>query len=173
MLKALQASLGSLPLLAEDLGFITPEVVELRRAFHLPGIKILQFGLEAGPESLDLPHNYETVTAAYTGTHDNDTSRGWYDRADDTTRHFARRYLTADDREIVPAMVRALRSSVAAWTIVPMQDVLQLGSEARMNRPGQAEGSWTWRMTGEQWKRAPAGWLEDLSRVYGRSGLDR
>ena len=173
LLKALQASLGSLPLLAEDLGFITPEVVELRRAFHLPGIKILQFGLEAGPESLDLPHNYETVTAAYTGTHDNDTSRGWYDRADDTTRHFARRYLTADDREIVPAMVRALWSSVAAWTIVPMQDVLQLGSEARMNRPGQAEGSWTWRMTGEQWKRAPAGWLEDLSRVYGRSGLDR
>jgi len=170
LLETLRISLGGLPLLAEDLGVITPEVVELRRAFGLPGMRIFQFGLEGGPESLDLPHNYESLTAAYTGTHDNDTSRGWYGGADEATRHFARRYLTADDSEIVLAMVRALWSSGAEWSIVPMQDVLQLGSEARMNRPGHAEGNWRWRMTGEQWKRAPTGWLEDLSRTYGRSG---
>ena len=169
LLGTLRTALGDLPLLAEDLGVITPEVVELRRAFGLPGMRILQFGLEGGPQSLDLPHNYEPLTAAYTGTHDNDTSRGWYEVADEATRHFARRYLASDEGEIVPAMVRALWSSVAGWTIVPMQDVLQLGSEARMNRPGQAEGNWRWRMTGEQWKRAPTSWLEDLSRVYGRS----
>jgi 4-alpha-glucanotransferase len=170
LLETLRTALGDLPLLAEDLGVITPEVVELRRAFGLPGMRILQFGLEGGPQSLDLPHNYEPLTAAYTGTHDNDTSRGWYEVADEATRHYARRYLAADDGEIVPAMVRALWSSVAGWTIVPMQDVLQLGSEARMNRPGTAEGNWGWRMTGVQWKSAPTSWLEDLSRVYGRSG---
>lgn len=168
LLKALRASLGSLPLLAEDLGVITPEVVALRDAFELPGMRILQFGLEGGPENQDLPHYYVPRSAAYTGTHDNDTARGWYEAADETTRDFGRRYLATDDPGFVPAMIRAVWASVAGWAMVPMQDVLGLGSEARMNRPGQAEGNWDWRMTQADWASAPQGWLTDLNRVYGR-----
>ena len=170
LLKALQASLGSLPLLAEDLGFMTPEVAKLRGAFGLPGMKILQFGLEGGPTSHELPHHYEPLMAAYTGTHDNETARGWYGAATEETRDFARRYLAVGESGVVAGMVRAIWASVADWAIVPMQDVLELSSEARLNVPGRAEGNWKWRMTNEQWKRAPKDWLADLSRIYGRSG---
>lgn len=172
LLQALKETLGSLPLLAEDLGFMTPAVVELRKAFHLPGMKILQFGLEGGPASGDLPHLYERLSAAYTGTHDNDTALGWYEGAGETAKDFARRYLAVDDRGFVPAMVRAVWASVADWAIVPMQDVLGLGSEARMNRPGQAEGNWRWRMQREPWEKAPQDWLLELNRIYGRADVD-
>jgi len=171
-LSTLRSALGGLPLLAEDLGFVTPRVVALRRAFRLPGMRILQFGLEAGTAgaaSGDLPHRYEPGAAAYTGTHDNDTAKGWYASAPEATRDFTRRYLGTNDDGVVPAMVRAIWSSVADWAIVPMQDFLGLGSEARMNRPGTGEGNWDWRMTGEQWERAPQGWLAELNRIYGRT----
>jgi 4-alpha-glucanotransferase len=136
---------GSLPIIAEDLGVITPDVVELRDSFHLPGMKILQFGF-VNPADPFLPHNYVSHCVAYTGTHDNDTALGWLASAPEEERKFALRYLNSDGSDFAWDLIRAVWSSVAVCAIAPMQDVLSLGTEARMNFPSRLGGNWEWRM---------------------------
>jgi len=144
-LTVVRAALEDLPIIAEDLGLITPEVEALRDRFDLPGMKILQFGFEGTMDHPFLPHNYPERCVAYTGTHDNDTARGWYDAASEAHREFCRQYLSSDGSHIVWEMIQALWSSVATWAIAPLQDFLELGSEARMNYPGLPTGNWSWR----------------------------
>jgi 4-alpha-glucanotransferase len=153
LLRVMQEALGSLPILAEDLGVITPQVKALREAFGLPGMRVLQFGFEGGPQNDHLPHHYPERCAAYTGTHDNDTSRGWFAQASEDVRDFCLQYLDSEEAQVHWAMLRGIWSSVARWAIVPLQDPLGLGSEGRMNWPGRAEGNWAWR--------CPAGALTD------------
>jgi 4-alpha-glucanotransferase len=143
--KLSDAENGTLPIIAEDLGVITPDVVALRDAFNLPGMKILQFGF-TGPADPFLPHNYTKNCVAYTGTHDNDTAMGWYESAPDAERKFALRYLNSDGTEFAWDLIREVWSSVAAYAIAPMQDFLSLGTEARMNFPSRLGGNWEWRM---------------------------
>jgi 4-alpha-glucanotransferase len=145
-LQALQESLGDLPLIAEDLGVITPDVDELRDHFELPGMRILQFGFGAGPEDPFLPHNYPVNTVVYTGTHDNDTALGWYKRVPEAEKDFCRRYLGRDAKNISWDLIRASWASVAIFALAPLQDFLGLDNSARMNYPGNPSGNWNWRM---------------------------
>ena len=140
---------GDLPFVAEDLGLITPEVDELREHFGMPGMRILQFGFGDRGGHLYLPHRYVPNTVAYTGTHDNNTTLGWWrDDANDVERRAVQSYLgRVEDAEIVWAMIRAAADSVANVCIFPLQDVLHLGTEARMNKPSGADGNWSWRFT--------------------------
>jgi 4-alpha-glucanotransferase len=147
---------------------ITLEVVALREAFNLPGMKVLHFAFDEDATHEYLPHNYERHCVAFTGTHDNDTSRGWYDSAPDETQDFCRRYLGCADDEIPWAMIKAIWSSVAEMAIAPMQDLLELGSEARMNFPSRAEGNWQWRLKSEQLSPQLAGRMQEMSTLYGR-----
>ncbi len=142
----LQRALNDLPIIAEDLGVITPDVVEMRDSFNLPGMRILQFGF-GSPADPFLPHNYVRNCIVYTGTHDNDTVRGWYKTAPRKERTLCRKYLNTTPRKLAWDMIRAIWASVASVAIVPMQDLLELGPEARMNFPGRESGNWTWRMT--------------------------
>jgi 4-alpha-glucanotransferase len=144
-LAALQRALGDLPIIAEDLGLITPDVIELRDSFDLPGMKILQFSFD-GPTNAFLPHNYARNCVAYTGTHDNDTVKGWYTTAPKIEKQFCLKYLNTSPANLPRAMVRAIWASVANVVLVPLQDLLDLGPEARMNFPGKPAGNWTWRM---------------------------
>ncbi len=144
-LEAVESALGELPIIAEDLGEITPDVIELRDQFNLPGMKILQFGF-SGPDNAFLPHNYPSHCVTYTGTHDNDTARGWYDAAPEHERDFARRYLSTDEHNFAWKLVRAGWASVAVYALAPMQDLLGLDTEARMNFPSTLGGNWSWRL---------------------------
>jgi len=145
LFDALRAALGELPLLAEDLGLITDEVHALRRDLDLPGMKVLQFGFHTGSED-HLPHRVEPATAYYTGTHDNQTTRGWFEAANDDERRRALDYLGGAPEEVAWSMVRAVWTSVAEIAIAPAQDVLGLASDARMNTPGVPGGNWGWRL---------------------------
>jgi 4-alpha-glucanotransferase len=167
LFDAIRAALGDVPLVAEDLGFITPEVHELRRAIDVPGMKILQFAF-AQVNSPHLPHCYDTATVVYTGTHDNDTARGWFDTATTDEQDLARAYLGAGREEIEWAMIRAAYTSVARMAIVPLQDVLGLGAEARMNRPGASDDNWTWRFPNGSLTRDRADRLRKLADISGR-----
>ncbi len=158
-------ALGELPLVAEDLGVITPDVEELRRAAGLPGIKVLQFAF-GEPDSDHLPHNFERRSVVYTGTHDNDTTAGWYAGLDDDVRRRVRRY--AGPGDIHRAFIRLAYASVAELAIVPAQDVLGLGTEARMNTPAVAEGNWAWRLEPGALDTAAARRLRSLAEVTGR-----
>lgn len=166
--RALQEQLGALPILAEDLGEITPDVVALRKQFELPGMKVLLFAFDGDASNEFLPHNYPAHCAVYTGTHDNDTVAGWYARADRSERSFARRYLDSGPNTIARDMVRAAWASVAIFALAPLQDLLGLGNEARMNYPGQAGGNWAWRMPDGAFSGALADWLRELNTLYGR-----
>ena len=157
LFTALRNALGELPIIAENLGVITAEVEELRHKFNFPGMTILQFAFGSDAQAHTfLPHNYPREVAAYTGTHDNDTMMGWWrSGAGDSTRsatevqsehEFAKAYVNADGADIHWAFIRAIMSSVADTAVVPMQDVLGLGHEARMNLPAKASGNWRWRL---------------------------
>jgi 4-alpha-glucanotransferase len=161
LFRALRKALGALPIVAENLGVITPEVEAIREEFGFPGMAILQFAFGNDPQAPTFqPHNYGRNLAAYTGTHDNDTVMGWWRSAggdstrtsDDVVREKGRAcaYLAADGREMNWVMIRTLMASVADTVIFPMQDVLGLASEARMNTPSVATGNWRWRMTSAQ-----------------------
>lgn len=139
-------ALGDLPIIAEDLGEITPDVVELRDHFGLPGMKILQFAFHGNPQEPFLPHNFTQNCMVYTGTHDNDTSRGWFNRVDEKERNFCRQYLGRYGSDIAWDLIRTAWASVAVYALAPMQDLLNLGNEARMNYPGNPAGNWSWRM---------------------------
>jgi 4-alpha-glucanotransferase len=146
LFDAIERALGPLPIVAEDLGFITPDVIELRDACGFPGMRILQFGFGGDATHEFLPHNWIANTIAYTGTHDNDTARGWWNRAGARERAFAGSYLVAGDHDVHWAMIRACCNSVANIAVFPLQDVLGLGSEHRMNTPGTVgDHNWSWR----------------------------
>ena len=147
LFRALHAALGNLPFVAEDLGFITPEVHALRDRLDMPGMRVMQFGFADPGAEMYLPHRYHPNVVAYTGTHDNDTTRGWWQHvATEAERVAAGQYLgTRNESDIAWAMIGALESSVADTVIVPLQDVLNLGSEARMNVPSRPDGNWAWR----------------------------
>jgi 4-alpha-glucanotransferase len=149
---AVQRTLGQLPFVAEDLGLITPDVVALRDRFHLPGTRVLQFAFDGNPNNPHLPHAYPHNTVAYTGTHDNDTTCGWYATLPETQRRVLWAYLQrpqADGQEIAWNLIGLAWSSPASLAMAPLQDVLNLGTEARMNVPGKAAGSWGWRCTAD------------------------
>ena len=168
LLEAIQGEVGLLPLIAEDLGVITPEVLALRDTFELPGMKVLQFAFDSGPENPFLPHNYTRRSVAYTGTHDNDTSIGWFESAPEAEREYCQRYLISDGTEIAWDLIRATWASVANWAVAPLQDMLSLDSQGRMNYPGRSEGNWSWRVRQEQLTSETADRLRNLSRLYGR-----
>ncbi|HEX8170498.1 MAG TPA: 4-alpha-glucanotransferase [Thermoanaerobaculia bacterium] len=167
LFDAIRESLGELPLVAEDLGFITEDVHALRNAVGLPGMKILQFGFVQA-DSPHLPHRYEPHTAAYTGTHDNDTARGWFEHASDEERENAIAYLGCDAENISWGLIRAAYTSVAEMAIVPAQDILALGSEARMNTPGAQHDNWAWRLPSGALTLEHASKLRRLAEVTGR-----
>ena len=168
LFEAIRKELGELPLIAEDLGFITADVLELRRAIGVPGMRILQFGF-GQDHSPHLPHRYEPQTVAYTGTHDNDTARGWFDTADDDERERALIYLGADDAEDVAwNLIRAAYTSVADIAIVPVQDILGLGSDGRMNTPGKEIDNWSWRLHPSALTREHSEKLRQLGVISGR-----
>lgn len=168
LFDAIRESLGDLPLVAEDLGFITPEVHELRRAIDVPGMKILQFAF-AQVNSPHLPHCYEPRTVVYTGTHDNDTARGWFAHATPEERQLATTYLGIDaDGDIEWSLIRAAFTSIAQLAIVPVQDILGLGSEARMNRPGDGDANWSWRYLPGALTRTHAERIRHLAEITGR-----
>ena len=151
---------------------ITDGVRDLMEQFELPGMAVLQFAFGSDARNDYLPHRYRRRLVAYTGTHDNDTLAGWWERAASAEeRAFATRYLGLDASAEPPhrAGVRAVWASVADLAVAPMQDVLGLGSDARMNTPGEGTGNWGWRMTGRQLAEAPADWLRTLTETYGRS----
>lgn len=158
------ASDDHLPIIAEDLGVITPDVIELLEAFDLPGMKVLQFGF-SGPDNPFLPHNYVPNCVAYTGTHDNDTAVGWFNSAPEQEKDFARRYLRVDGSDFAWDLIRAVWKSVAVIAAAPMQDVLNLGGEARMNFPSKLGGNWEWRMTDEDFREDLAAGLRELNWI--------
>ncbi len=180
LFEALEAALGPLPFLAENLGVITPEVEALRRRFRFPGMAVLQFAFGNDPQAPTFqPHNYERDTVAYTGTHDNDTVMGWWEGGagdsirtpEDVAREKARAraYLATDGTEMSWVLVRAVLASVADTAVVPLQDVLGLGSAARMNTPATLGGNWRWRVRAEALAPELATRLRALTELYGRA----
>jgi 4-alpha-glucanotransferase len=171
---------GDLPIIAENLGLITPDVEELRREFGFPGMSILQFGFSSGADNKFLPHNYEQEDVAYTGTHDNDTTIGWFNTEEGVgstrtaaqitkEREYCLKYLDTDGHEINWDFIRALFASVADIALIPLQDVLGLGTEARMNLPASTNGNWDWRFRADDLKSEMLRRLAELSEIYGRN----
>ncbi len=146
LFKAMQKALGELPIIAEDLGVITPDVVALREEFNFPGMKVFQFAFLTDPDDLFMPHNYQTNFVAYTGTHDNDTTIGWYKTAPEKEKDFFRRYMARSGEDVAWDAIRSVWSSICFMALAPMQDFLRLGTAARMNYPSRASGNWSWRM---------------------------
>ena len=169
LFEAIQADLGpDIPIIAEDLGVITPAVEALRDTFDLPGMKILQFGFEAVDENNFLPHHFVPNSVCYTGTHDNDTTLSWFDGITDEAKDKIRRYLNTNGDNIVWDMIRAAWGSVSRMAIVPLQDVMYLGAEGRMNTPGVAAGNWQWRYTEEMLNKDIQQHLFNVTKLYGR-----
>lgn len=176
---AIRAALGELPIIAEDLGVITPDVEKLRDDFGFPGMRILQFGFSGDATNCDLPHNYHRNVVVYTGTHDNDTAVGWFNSVAgegstrdsqqiERERKFCLEYLDIDGNEINWDFIRTVLASVANTAIVPLQDLLGLGSEARMNLPNTTSGNWSWRFRSGDLTDQLAKRLKDLTELYGR-----
>ncbi len=179
LFSAIRQALGELPIIAEDLGVITPDVEKLRDDFGFPGMRILQFAFSNDTTNQDLPHNYHRNVVVYTGTHDNDTTVGWFNsvagegstrttRQIANERNFCLRYLCTDGSEIHWDFIRAVLASVADTAIVPLQDLLELGTEARMNLPNSTKGNWTWRFQQGALTDAHGERLRDLTDTYGR-----
>ncbi len=165
---ALRAALGDLPIIAEDLGVVTPEMIALRDGLGLPGMKVLQFGFGDDDQHPFLPHHHVPNCVVYTGTHDNDTTRGWYATAPEVERDLARRYLGRDGHDIAWDLIRAAFASVAETAVVPLQDVFDLGTSARMNLPGSLGGNWAWRFTWSQFTDLHRARLRGLASLYSR-----
>ena len=166
--KVIKDDLGELPIIAEDLGVITKPVTKIRDDFNLPGMKILQFAFASDPDDDFLPHNYPVNCVAYTGTHDNNTTQGWYDAAPEREKDLCRRYLARSGQDIAWSMIRILWQSVASWVLAPMQDFLSLGESARMNYPGNPSGNWGWRMHPDAINPGLIHRLHETNYLYGR-----
>jgi 4-alpha-glucanotransferase len=182
LFDAVRSALGTarLPFVAENLGVITPDVEALRERFGFPGMAILQFAFGSDPQAPDFrPHNYPRNRVVYTGTHDNDTTRGWWSGdVGHTTRsrteianerEYARRYLGIEEQTVHWDFIRAVQASVADTAMVPVQDLLGLGSDARMNRPGTIDGNWRWRLLPGQMTPAIARTLGAMAETYNRT----
>jgi len=171
--SAVQRGRGGLPFIAEDLGLITPDVCALRDKFRVPGTRVLQFAFDGHSDNPYLPDNYIPNTVVYTGTHDNPTTREWYDKLPDAERRNLWSYLKRPEgrsSDAAPALIQLAWSSSAALAIAPLQDVLNLGIEARMNVPGRAEGNWRWRCPEDTLSTPQIEWLRDLTKSSDRSG---
>jgi len=173
LFTAVESALGPTPIIAEDLGSITPDVLALRRRFGFPGMRVLQFAFGDDARNPYLPHNHDADSVVYPGTHDNDTCVGWWSGLGEPERHRVREYLNTDGADIAWTLIRAAQASVADTAIVAIQDVLGLDGRARMNTPGQASGCWEWRMSREQLQPWHAQRLAELGRIFGRSGWGR
>jgi 4-alpha-glucanotransferase len=170
--RAVEKDLGALPFIAEDLGLITPDVTALRDEFRLPGMRVLHFAFDGDADNPHLPDNYVANAIAYTGTHDNATTRGWYEALSATEQQSVWTCLGRSRgaaSEVAPALLRLVWESPAALAVAPFQDVLNLGNEARMNVPGRAEGNWRWRCTEQMLSTRVFDWLRDLTSTSGRS----
>lgn len=162
--------LGKLPILAEDLGVITPEVNALRDKFDFPGMKILHFAFGSGPDNPYLPFNYLPNCLVYTGTHDNNTTAGWFEDLPQSQRQFLADYLGQHSHQGVHwDLIRLALSSVANQVMIPVQDLLGLGCEARMNLPSSTGGNWAWRYLPGALTEAIGEQLQQLTELYGRS----
>jgi 4-alpha-glucanotransferase len=167
LFERLRTAIGGLPIIAEDLGLITPDVTELREALGLPGMRVIQFALD-GPHNPHWPHNYAPNTACYTGTHDNDTVNGWFATLNDRDRNYLTLTLGKSLGDPAWELIRDAWASVAVLAVAPLQDLLSLGSEARMNRPGVADGNWRWRVRLDQFRPELIQRLADLTTLYNR-----
>jgi len=165
---AVRDALGDAPFVAEDLGVITPAVCALRDRWELPGMRVLQFAFGEGASSPHLPFHHERRSVVYTATHDNDTTAGWYEKAPETERDAFRKFTSTDGGFCHYHMMRAAYGSVADLAMAPMQDVLALGSDARMNVPGLAHGNWHWKLRPGQADGATADMLRGLGETFGR-----
>ena len=168
LLKALTKECGSISLVAEDLGIITEEVDALRCDFQLPGMKILQFAFDGTSDNLYLPHNHEKNSVVYTGTHDNDTTLGWFNSLNDHDKHYVYEYLGFSRTSMPYTLIGTALSSTANLAMIPMQDILELGSSDRMNIPGTCEGNWKWRFEWNQLTEELAGRLARLVKLFDR-----
>ena len=166
--QVLKHQLGDLPLIAEDLGVITPPVEKLRDRFGFPGMKVLQFAFDGESDNEYLPHNYPRNCVVYTGTHDNDTTTGWYRCESEAVQDQVRRYLGRDEQDIAWDMIRLAFASTANTAVIPLQDTIKLGSEARMNVPSQGAGNWQWRFTRGMLTQEIIGRLRELVELYHR-----
>ncbi len=166
--KAIEAEFHTLPILAEDLGEITPDVVELRDSLNLPGMKVLQFAFASDSDDPFLPHNFIHNCVVYTGTHDNDTTLGWYRSAPEVERDFCRRYFARSGDDISWDFIRSAWSSTAMFAIAPLQDFLNLGTECRMNYPGRASGNWGWRFLSSNLADYLAQRIKETNQLYSR-----
>jgi 4-alpha-glucanotransferase len=173
LFNAVQKQLGKLAIVAEDLGLITPDVIELRDKFGFPGMKVLQFAFAEGPENNFLPHRYEHNCVAYTGTHDNDTTCGWFATATEREKAFLHKYCGSNGEEVHWDLIRLASRSAADLAIFPFQDVLGLGTEARMNFPGTEQGNWEWRFSWDQVRPEHAQRMYEIAALYGRANPDR
>ena len=167
----IQKTLGSLPFIAEDLGLISEDVVELRDHFKLPGMKILQFAFNKDSLNQYLPHNFPVDCVVFTGTHDNETNKGWFIALPKKEREFCLQYLNSNGEHIAWDMIRVAWSSVAVFALAPMQDFLELGSEARMNYPGHVGGNWTWRISKNSLKSALIKKIKKINQLYDRNNI--
>ena len=168
LFRKLKDQLGSLQVIAEDLGIITPEVEKLRDDFNLPGMKVLQFAFGPDASNMNLPHNYSPNFLVYTGTHDNDTSLGWFNSIKKKERKFLHRYVAGSGKQFVCNFMEQAWASAVHTAIAPMQDVLGLGTEARMNTPGIATGNWDWRFTWAQVRPNHKRFLKQITEKYNR-----
>jgi 4-alpha-glucanotransferase len=170
--EAVRREFGGMPFIAEDLGIITPDVVALRDGFDLPGMKVMQFGFDGNPENPHLPHTWTSHAVAYTGTHDNNTTRGWFEALPDSEKQLVRKYVgrsAEGSRGIGTALMGWAWASAAGLTIAPMQDVLDLGPEARMNVPGRVQGNWRWRWADSAPSERAFRRLAELTSASGRA----
>jgi 4-alpha-glucanotransferase len=172
LFHTIRGRLGRLPLIAEDLGLITPEVERLRDGLGLPGMKILQFAFDFNNKNYYLPHNIVNRNCIlYTGTHDNNTTNGWFygSEIDDNTRKYVLEYLGIDDySDFHWKLIRQAYRSIADVVIVPAQDILGFGEEFRMNRPGTTEGNWRWKLVGGRITEDIVGRLRRMGHIYDR-----
>jgi len=180
LFTAIKNTLGQIPIIAEDLGVITPDVESLRDDFGFPGMRIVQFAFSSDTNNIDLPHNYHKNVVVYTGTHDNDTAVGWFSSVagEGSTRdaqqierekEFCLKYFNTAGTEIHWDFIRAALASVANTAIVPLQDVLGLGTEARMNLPNSTTGNWAWRYQAGALTKEIGTRLRELTQLYGRA----
>jgi 4-alpha-glucanotransferase len=171
--NALKEALGELPIIAEDLGIITEDVEELRDQFEFPGMRILQFAFTTDPENLYLPHMHLPNSVIYTGTHDNETTVGWYASREAEEKEWIDRYLGPLAEPIHWALIRTAYRSVCDVAVIPLQDVLGLGNEGRMNSPGKPSGNWSWRFRMGDLRPEHRDKLLEFALTYGRKELPK
>ncbi|MEW6354229.1 MAG: 4-alpha-glucanotransferase, partial [Pseudomonadota bacterium] len=169
LFQLLQEKFGTLPVVAEDLGLITPEVHALRNKYGFPRMLVLHFAFDGSPENPYVPYRHEVNSVVYTGTHDNDTTLGWFSALPWENKNYVDDYLGAPGEPMPWPLIRCALASVARWAVIPMQDILMLGSEHRMNTPGTSTGNWQWQFSWEQLPLDVPARLHHLSQLYGRS----